>query len=131
MSWKASRRPEGFQMHIDAPDAVSGPETPEMTISANIFNALPTAEVIMKIGVSGDWIRMERKRVTDPARLAVAERESALGEVPWRNLGNASVSEHLWVAEPGRVIDPGVHVIHVRAVDDWHEYEGRRLIYVR
>ncbi len=38
------------------------------------------------------------------------------------------VSEYLWEAYLPEDLEPGVHVIHVTAEDDWWEYENKRLI---
>ncbi len=131
ISWKASRRSPDFQMHINAPDYIGTGETGRLEVAANIFNALPDAEVKMRIGSGGEWIPMERTRMQDPVRLAVMSREGEIDDRPWRNLGNAAVSEHLWIATPGLSLDPGVYSIEVRGVDRWHEYSGTRLIHVR
>ncbi len=131
ISWKASRRDKAFQMHIDAPDYIRAGETGRLEVVANIFNALPDADVKMRIGSGGDWVYMERILKQDPVRLAVMARESEIVDRPWRNLGNAAVSEHLWIASPGLSLDPGVYAIEVKAVDRWHEYSGTRLIHVR
>ncbi len=130
MSWRASRRPAGFQMHIAAPDVIEAQQHVSVTVKANIFNALPLAEVEVRIG-EGEWLRMVRTSKHDPVRLAVEEREKELGEVPWRNLGRSSVSEHIWFVETEVLLDPGVYPIEIRAADDWWEYEGRRLLHVK
>lgn len=130
MSWKAARRPSDFQMHIHAPETAQSHEAAPVTITANIFNALPSAEVNMRIGRDGEWIRMERNPQHDPFRLAAAEREKGLENVPWRNLGGTQISEHIWTAETDINMEPGVYLIEIRAVDDWWQYEGRRLIHV-
>ena len=74
---------------------------------------------------------MARQPQNDPVRQAVMDRENQLGEVPWRNLGGIAVSDHIWEAEQEVTLDPGVYLIHVKAVDDWWEYEGRRLLHVK
>jgi hypothetical protein len=130
MGWRASRRPAGFQMHIVAPEVVESQQPASVTVRANIFNALPSAEVKMRIG-EGEWLRMVRTPEYDPVRMAVADREKELGEVPWRNLGESRISEHIWVAETEVLLDPGVYPIEIRAADDWWEYEGRRLLHVK
>ena len=131
LSWKAARRPADFQMHIDAPDYISANSAMTIKVLANIFNALPSADVRMKIGENGEWLNMKRKAQNDPFRLAVMERESQLGKVPWRSLGNIAVSEHIWEAEAGMNLTPGVYVIYVEAKDDWWEYEGRKLLHIK
>jgi hypothetical protein len=131
LSLRASRRPADFQMHIHAPVEISVRESVGLTVTANIFNALPAADVQMRIGDSREWTKMHRIRQADPVRVAVAEREKKLGRVPWRNLGGVQVSEHLWEGQPGMELEPGAHIIHVRARDEWWEYEGRHIIFVR
>ena len=131
LKFKAARRPAGFQMHIDVPEVADAAESANLKVTANIFNALPDAEVEIKIGENGQWVTMERNRRTDPVRVAVAAREEVLGDVPWRNLGNPQISEHIWEALPGIRLQPGAHMIHVRARDDWWEYTGNQLLYVR
>ena len=130
MSWRASRRPAGFQMHIVAPDVVESQQPTSVTVRANIFNALPSAEVKMRFG-DGEWLRMVRTPGHALVRLAVAGREKELGEVPWRNLGGSQVAEHIWVREADISLDPGVYPIEIKAADDWWEYEGRRLLHVK
>jgi hypothetical protein len=131
LSWRAARRPAGFQMHIDAPDEINAEESAGLNITANIFNALPSANVEVKIGEKGDWIRMERIVKHDPVRIAVAEREKKLENIPWRNLGGAQVSEHLWSVQNGYQLEPGTYLIHIRAQDDWWTHRGRHIIHVK
>lgn len=131
MKWKGAGMPWDFQMHISAPDFVFADSTDGITVTANIFNALPSAGVKMRIGGKGEWIRMERSPQSDDVRLAAIEREKQLGSVPWRNMGGADLSEHIWQAEQKVKLDPGVYVIEVEASDDWWEYEGKRLLHVK
>jgi hypothetical protein len=129
-SLRAARRPADFQMHIYAPDEINRDESKELTVMTNIFNALPSALVEMKIG-ENTWIRMDRIEQVDPVRIAVAEREKELGEVNWRTLGGHRISRHLWQAQPGILLEPGIHVVDIRARDDWWEYTGKHIIHVK
>jgi hypothetical protein len=131
LRWKAARRAADFQMHIHAPNEISSSESSSLKVTANIFNALPSAKVRMKFGDDGEWINMQRTRQFDPVRVAVSDREKELGEVPWRRLGNPAVSEHLWVAEPRVKLESGAYVIHVQSSDEWWEYKGKRILYVK
>ena len=131
LSWKAAGRSADFQMHIDAPDYIISDNTKTIKVIANIFNALPSADVRLKIGEHGEWLSMKRNLQHDPFRLAVMEREKQLEKVPWRSLGNVAVSEHIWVAEPEINLGPGVYVIYIEAKDDWWEYEGRKLLRIK
>jgi hypothetical protein len=131
MSWKGSRKPADFQMQIYAPESVSVEEISDVIITANIFNALPSAKVQIRIGEDGEWMDMERVRRPDPIRRAIADREKELGDVPWIKLwGGASASEHIWEVKPGLRLEPGAYTIDVTARDDWWEYEGRNIIFV-
>ncbi|MFW5756598.1 MAG: calcineurin-like phosphoesterase C-terminal domain-containing protein, partial [Tangfeifania sp.] len=83
LQWKTAGVPENVQMHIAAPEAVNA-EDGTFKVIANIYNALPDADLKMKIGEDGEWIAMKRVPQKDPVRLAEKERENQLGEVPWR-----------------------------------------------
>jgi hypothetical protein len=131
LEWKEPRRPADLQMHIDAPEVIYSDSSNIIKVIANIYNALPSADVKVRIGKDGDWVNMERTLVTDPVRSAEMERERRLGEVPWQNMGGNSVSEHIWVCEQEVNLDPGVYVINIKSNDEWWEYEGRRLLYVK
>lgn len=126
---KAARRPPDFQMHVSAPDEVSVSEIRSTEIFANVFNALPDAHVEMKIGQSGDWVQMTKTQEPDPVYTAMKEREDQLEDVTWRRTGDANPTpHHLWKSTLSDNLEPGTYTIFVRAEDDWHSYEGRRII---
>ncbi|TVQ05736.1 MAG: metallophosphoesterase [Balneolaceae bacterium] len=128
-TFKAARRPAEFQMHISAPDEVSVSEAGSAWIYANIFNALPDANVEFRIGNSGDWMPMEYTEEPDPVYIAMREREHALENVSWRRAGNVNPNaRHLWKANLQEYLGPGTYTIFVRSADQWHTYEGRRII---
>jgi len=129
LTYKASRRSEDFQMHIHAPDMISLSDSrPE--VHANIFNALPDAEVELRVGESGEWQSLTRVERVDPVYVSMHRRERGLESAAWRLPGNANASTHLWAGSLPDELEPGVHTIYVRASDRWHNYEGRRLIRV-
>jgi hypothetical protein len=129
LEWKTAGVPENVQMHIHAPDAVSSEN--EMKVIANIYNALPDAEVKMKIGEEGEWIDMKRIPQIDPVRLAEKEKEKQLGEVPWRKMGGDQDSEHIWEASVKPELKPGVYTVQIIARDNWFEYKGEKLLHVK
>lgn len=131
LKWKAARKPADFQMHIHAPDYISSEDSTELTLSANIFNALPTADVKVRIGKKGTWLPMKQNPLPDPFRLAAIEREKQLGDVPWRPMGNAGQSAHIWQIRKKIQLPPGVYLIEVQAKDEWFEYHGSRLLHVK
>lgn len=125
--YRAARRPASFQMHIEAPDSVPF-DAGKTEVLANIFNALPDAEVRMRIGPEGEWQSMERVLRPDPVYGAVRAREDKnAGRAP---AGRLPDSRHLWQAFLPEGLEPGFHAIDVRAEDKWAVYEGRRLIRV-
>ncbi|MCF8335248.1 MAG: calcineurin-like phosphoesterase C-terminal domain-containing protein [Bacteroidales bacterium] len=131
MSWNVAGKPADFQMHIDAPESVIADDTKTIKVTANIYNALPSADVKMRIGDDGEWVDMERSPQEDPARLEAMERADQLDELPWRKLGSAHISEHIWVGEQEITLEQGVHLIQVKAEDKWWNYEGKRPLFVK
>ncbi len=131
LDWKAAGKPDDYQMHIDAPDFIPSGGKTNVSITANIYNALPSADVKMRIGNTGKWVDMQRIPQPDKVRSKAAEAEKQLGEVPWREMAGTRYSEHIWEAGQQINLDPGVHLIEVRARDDWREYNGKRLLHVR
>ena len=137
LSWKAARRPADFQMSIYVPDEINPINPNELKeVTVNIFNALPSAEVEMKINNDGKWIKMERTKRLDPYRVGVYEREKKYWTFPedvtyWRKLIAAQDSETIWEAEVSDLLEPGIHVIHIRARDEWWKYEGKRLVHIK
>lgn len=124
--YRAARRPAHFQMHLSAPNSVPAGAV-ETEIFANIFNALPDAQVMMRVGpVGNEWHPMKRTIRPDPVYAAVRAREDQVaGRPPPAELPS---SRHLWRAILPAGLSPGFHVIDVRAKDRWAVYEGRRLI---
>jgi hypothetical protein len=136
MSWKAARRPADFQMSIYVADETTPVATGELTVTANIFNALPSADVEVKIGTNGKWTKMNRVRRTDPFRVAIEEREKKHWVFPddvtyWRRLTSSRISESIWESKIHDNTTPGVHVIYIRAKDKWWQYEGKRIVHLK
>jgi hypothetical protein len=128
-TFKAARRPADFQMHVSAPDEVSVNELGKTTIYANVFNALPDALVEMKIGSGGNWVQMSQNEEPDPVYIAMKEREDQLEDISWRRTGDVNPTpHHLWKSNLPLNLEPGTYTIFVRATDDWHEYNGRRIV---
>jgi len=127
LRYQAARRPASFQMHLHAPDSVARGAA-DIAIYANIFNALPDAQVRMRVGRAGVWQPMARSAEEDPVFLAAAQREAAIANPQGRRMRDPRPSPHLWKAGLPTNLPPGFHVIEVHAKDAWHEHHGRRLI---
>ena len=131
LRYKAARRPADFQMHIYAPDELPSSAADSTEVFANVFNALPDAQVQMRIGKSGPWLPMSRVKKEDPFYTAMHQREHSYGDVSWRKSGPPNPDpRHLWQAVLPGGLDAGAHTITVRAEDEWYSYEGRRIIRV-
>ena len=134
LEWRVAGRPADFQMHIDMPDVVSKDSIGIIKVTANIFNALPDAEVKMRIGENGEWRTMKLSPQRDPARLAEKEREMKIDNAPWLKMGGTAISKHIWEADLNINSDfsqPGVYYIEIQSKDKWFVHEGKRLIQVR
>ncbi|MEX2402552.1 MAG: calcineurin-like phosphoesterase family protein [Balneolales bacterium] len=131
LKYKAARRPADFQMHISGPDEISVSDDTPTDIFANVFNALPDANVEMRVGKSGSWLSMNRVEQEDPLYLAMRKHEQALENINWRLPGGANASRHLWKGILPDNLDTGTYTIYVRSQDKWDTHEGRRIIRVR
>jgi hypothetical protein len=132
LQWQGARRPVEFQMHIDAPSAITEGDMTHVTVTANVFNALPTAKVRMKIAPGDKWITMNNVIRTDSVLHRVIERENELGIVPWRKLSRPAATPHLWEADVDvSSLSPGVYMITVESSDRWYDYTGRHYLHIR
>jgi hypothetical protein len=131
MRWQGAGRDSEYQMQIGAPAAVADSTTNKnIIVTANIYNALPNADVRIRIDDQG-WIPMEREVKVDSVRLAMNIAERTLGSVPWRPLGFPSPSKHLWEAQIDLGgLTPGTHLLEVVAQDQWWNYKGYRQIMI-
>lgn len=127
--YQVARRPADFQMHLHAPNSVETNKSGEEAVFANIFNALPDAEVLVRVG-EGEWLPMKRVNEVDPVYAAAFKREAAHKETGFRKMSALLSSPHLWKASLPKNLESGFHVIDVRAKDKWAIYQGRRLIRV-
>lgn len=130
LRYKVSRRPADYQMHISSPNQITSSESAGTEVFANIYNALPKAEVEMRVGKSGAWISMKRVVQPDPVYQAMWKREHEIENPTWRLPGKANPSQHLWKTTLPENLEPGAHTIYIRAKDRWATYKGRRIIRV-
>ncbi len=131
VGYRVFRRPDDFQMHLHAPASVAAEGADGAEVVANIFNAVPEAEVRMRVGEEGSWAAMERVERPDPVFLELVERENRVADRPWRNLPRPRNSMHLWAASLPAGLPPGTHTIEVRAANgDGQEFRGVRVITV-
>ncbi len=131
LSFKAARKPADYQMRIVAPELVAKADAGKTPIFANVFNGSEYTRVEMQISKSGEWIEMNRSVEKDPAFIAVKEAETSIENPTFRKLTNPKPCPHLWKLNLPESIEPGTHLIQIRAtLADGRVFEGRRTIRV-
>lgn len=132
LEYRVAGRPADYQMNIDAPEAVNADQTAETTISVNVFNGSEKSVVEMRLNRTGPWQVMQRTIIPDPAFVRISEREGPLAEEGrWRKLPKPKPCTHLWQAQLPGDLEPGTHLISIRARDmEQRVYESYRMIRV-
>jgi hypothetical protein len=130
--YKASRRPEDYQMNVFAPNEVAAGQTSETEVLVNVFAGSERSTVEMRLGAEGAWRALERVRRPDPYFVVLKEREAQQAPPPgYRRLPDAANSLHLWRGVLPADLAPGVHLINVRTTDMFGQtYSDHRLIRV-
>jgi hypothetical protein len=116
IEFKAARRPSSYQMNIWAPDSISRSEAAQTEIVVNVFGGSERSKVDMRLGASGDWIKMTHTRKEDPYYAEEYERARSLA-APYIPLPRPMQSGHLWTATLPQNPPKGVHPLWVRSVD--------------
>ncbi len=131
MDFKVAGRPAGYQMNIQAPEAVSSDKAGQADVYVNVFNGSEHSKVEMRLGKVGPWTAMDRTVINDPGYEKLLATELAIKDRPWRDLPKPKKCPHLWHARlPGKPA-VGVHMLHVRTTDmHGRKYHGRRVIRV-
>lgn len=120
--YKAARRPAAYQMQIQAPHAVPPSRLAETPVLVNFFNGNERSRVEMSLDDSGEWVPLDHAPQIDPLYARVTERESGQG---------ASVSQHMWEGRLPADLEPGGHVIRIRAMDmHGQEFTDTRIVRV-
>ncbi|MFO0892271.1 MAG: calcineurin-like phosphoesterase family protein [Isosphaeraceae bacterium] len=78
IEFRPASRPKDYQMNIYAPERVTAAAAGETEVLVNVFAGSERSVVEMRFGEAGDWVRLERYAVEDPAYLAAKNREDAL-----------------------------------------------------
>ncbi len=131
LKYKASRRPEDFQMSIFAPESVTTADAKNHEVIVNVFMGSSQSTVEMRLGDEGAWTSMTLTEREDPYFLALKEREYYLPPAAGRTLPRASKSTHVWATALPENPAAGTHVIHVRTTDMFGQvFEDERIIRV-
>ncbi len=116
LRYKASRRPDNYQMNIYVPDSVPASETGNTRVLVNIFFGSERSRVEMRVGEDGDWITLRPVQEPDPAYAGMKKMEEQY-TLPGRKLPGLMNSPHLWTANLPPNLPRGAHVLYVRTTD--------------
>lgn len=122
----AGREPE-YQMNITAPKVVPYKGRTSSPVVVNFFMGSPNDKVEYRIG-NGNWQKMTYVETADPAYIAkLFEWDYTDTLLPGRRPSNAVISTHLWQGAIKVDLEPGEHVIEVRATDRYgKQHTGKR-----
>ena len=137
--FRAAGRSKNYQMQIHAPDLIETTQLEETSVYANVFNGSEKTQVEMRIrtrpgsgqGTDGPWQSMTHTAEPDPKYIQTFENEKLLPAKNWRDLPKPKNSTHLWKATLPADLEPGLHVLEVRATEETgKQFESRRLFRV-
>jgi 3',5'-cyclic AMP phosphodiesterase CpdA len=124
--YKASRRPEDYQMNVVAPDRVAPGKAARVEV--NVFNGSERTRVEMRVGPDGPWQLLRRRPGIDPLYEEARARERTPRAL---DLESPRSTRHLWVGRLPADLAPGTYMIEVRATDMWGRVDrGRRPVRV-
>ncbi len=115
--YQVARRPPDYQMNIYLPDAIPQNQLANTEVLVNVFAGSERSLVEMRVGETGDWIRLApvRDRV-DPAYAELKRLESEY-RLPGRTLPGSMPCPHLWGGHLPANLPRGTHVLYVRTTD--------------
>lgn len=131
LDFRAASRPAGYQMEVHLPDVLEADRLGATEVVVNVFNGSPRSTVRMRIG-GGEWIPLEPSLRQDPAFVAQYERDQAIADNDWRDLGKPHVSTHIWAAPLPETLPLGVHVVEVETTDmHGRTFSAKRIIRIK
>lgn len=117
IAFKAARRPKDYQMNIYAPHIVDESEAGKTEVFVNVFAGSDRSKVEMRLGDKGDWIKMVRVSMADPAFVSAKELQDAANYSAVRQLPGSGHSDHIWKAFLPSNAEQGVQLLCVRTTD--------------
>jgi hypothetical protein len=115
--FKAARRPDDHQMHIDAPNVIAEADAGTTEIVVNVYAGSERSTVEMRVdGVSG-WSALRREVRHDPAYVRMKDQEQANLPPIGREIPKPYDVHHLWVGTLPANLPAGAHVVRVRTFD--------------
>jgi len=126
IKFKASRRPDDFQMSVFAPERIETEAAESPQVYVNVFNGWADSVVQVRWDGGGAWQTLEQTVEKDPTLQAVFDREPETPVAPYRRISAPVDSYHLWKGPIPSNEKPGIHVLQIRATDvngKWHRAE--------
>lgn len=119
--FKATRRPDDYQMNIYLPDEVERAQVASTEVLVNVFAGSARSKVELRFGDDGEWMPLEQTRTTDPqcqrmheqSAAFTVEQEELLG---WK-MDPPSRTSHMWKGVLGVNPEPGTYTVTVRTTD--------------
>ncbi|GAB5443505.1 MAG: calcineurin-like phosphoesterase family protein [Fuerstiella sp.] len=120
LEYRAARKAPGYQIRIMAEEELCPGDADRARFFANVFNAMPEANVEWKFVEDEKWQPMQKESQADPAfqKLWQAEqKDKAEGKLAWRELPSPMKSPHLWSAQIPTDLPVGTYGIQVRCTN--------------
>ncbi len=128
LDFKAARRPAAYQMHIQLPESVALADAAGTNVYVNVFNGSERCVVEMRCG-GGEWVKLEKALLEDPAYVAAVEAEAAIQGLTFKKLPRPMKSPHLWVGKLPAGLKRGMNFVDVRVTNVYgRRYEATRAI---
>lgn len=118
LTFKAAGLPANKQMNVILPAAYRSDDPETRWLYVNVFDGSTRSTVEYRLHRHGPWTRLKQTWEADPSYLA-RQKEEALHPPPippYRKMGNAGKSGHLWKARLPELA-PGTHPVEVRTRD--------------
>ena len=114
--YKASGRPDDYQMSIWTPEEIQVENLPEAEVIVNVFNASKKATVKMRID-NGQWLPMENFIGNDNffQEMILQEKANGMKRASWAT--DVARTDHLFKTYLPKGLEPGLHIISVEARD--------------
>ncbi|AKD03700.1 calcineurin-like phosphoesterase family protein [Pontibacter korlensis] len=117
IDYKAAGHAKDYQIEVFAPKVVEHGRKTSAGIYANFFMGSEQDSVIYRVD-NGEWKAMEHQKEYDPVFVhSLQEWDYAEELLPGRRPSNATQSTHLWRGSIPTKLEPGEHIIEVRATD--------------
>ncbi|MEZ6063704.1 MAG: calcineurin-like phosphoesterase family protein [Planctomycetaceae bacterium] len=130
LEYRAARRESDYQIRVMADEVVRREDIGTKKFHANVFNAMPGADVTWRLDDRTDWNAMQKVVEPDPLFLKLwTEEQPDPDSLAWRALPKPMPSPHLWQAALPEDLEPGTFTIRVKAVNpNGQTLQGQRIV---